>query len=147
MGNMTVALVFVLTLNILMFLSQTAITEINPDGTVFFNCEGSMLKTFDKEQCIGTNYVLDDSGITGELPQSEGAISPTTGNFFTDVVSSIKDWFTTLPGINYLYAMLSAPYNLLKNIGAPGALSFALGTLWYGVTFFLVVSFIWGGRD
>lgn len=147
MGNATISLVFVLTLNVFLFLSQVAIIEMNPDGTIFFNCEGSMLQTFDKNNCQSTNYILDDSDITGELPQSEGAISPTTGNFFTDVVSSIKDWFTTLPGINYMYAMLSAPYNLLKNMGAPAALSFALGTLWYGITFFLLVAFFWGGRD
>lgn len=146
MGNLTSALVFVMFVNVLLFLSQYAMIEMNPDGTVFFNCEGSMLKTFDKNKCVGSTYVLDDSDITGELPSSEGAISPTTGNFFTDIVSSIKDWFTSLPGIKYLYAMLSAPANLLKNMGAPDALSFALGALWYGVTFFLVVEFFWGGR-
>lgn len=146
MGNLTVAFTFVMILNVLLFLSQVAIIELNPDGTVFFNCEGSMLKTYDKNSCSGT-YVLDDSEITNQLPQSEGAISPTTGNFFTDVVSSITDWFTTLPGINYLYAMVSAPYNLLKNMGAPAAIAFALGALWYGLTFFLIVAFIWGGRD
>lgn len=106
-----------------------------------------MLKTFDKNACIGDEYVLDDSAITEGLPSTSGSISPTTGNFFTDVISSIKGWITSIPGINYLYAMLTAPANLFKNMGIPNAAAWALGTLWYGVTFFLVASFIWGGRE
>lgn len=142
MGNTTTALVFVMILNVLMFLGQVAILDMNPTGTVYYNSNGSLLTSFDK----GDNILDSDSAI-GSLPEADGSISPTTGNLFTDTFSSIKNWFTKTTGLNYLYGIISAPYNLLKAMHLPTAFCFALGTLWYAVTLFLIVSFFWGKGD
>lgn len=145
MSNLTTALTFVMILNVLMWFGQVSMLELNEDGTVYFNCEGTMLEMFDKNNCNGT-YELDDSETVSDLPTAEEDISATTGNIFTDMFSSIKDWFNDVTGLNYLYAILKAPYNLLKAIGLPNEIVFGLGALWYAITFFLIIAFFWG-RD
>ena len=61
--GMLFALVFVLTLNIFFFFGQTAVNEINPGGTQFFNYEGSHIARHDQG-----NYTL---------PQDPTTILPT----------------------------------------------------------------------
>lgn len=145
MGNLTTAMVFVLALNVLMFLTQASVQAINPEANIFFTCEGHMLDEFDKNSGSG-EPVLDTENTYNNLPSGEGSVSPTTGNFFTDVFSSAKNWFAKKTGLSYLAGIVSAPYNMLKAMGLPNAFSFAMGTLWYALTFFLIVGFILG-RD
>jgi len=146
MGNLTIALVFVLTINIFFFLAQAAILDLNPDAPIFFTNKGTILDQLDVES--GTS-VLDTDNTLNNLPTGEGSVSPTTGNFFTDMFSSIKNWFVEATGLGYLLSIISAPYNFLKmalsGLGESiNPLIFAIGTLWYGVTLFLVIAFFWG---
>ncbi len=143
MGNLTTALTFVMVLNILMWLSQVAMLDLNPEGTVFYHKEGTLLGEFDKNKGQGTPE-LDDSGLASDLPSAEENISPTTGNIFTDAFSSIKEWFSRTTGINYLYGIIKAPYNVLKAMMLPAEIVYAFGTLWYALTLFLVIAFFWG---
>ena len=137
MSNLTIALVFVLTLNVLMFLGQATIMDINPDfataGVDYYNGTGYLMETIDVED-----------NPENALPEAEGSISPTTGNLFTDMFSSIKGWFTDIKGIRYIRGIVSAPYNMLKVMKLPPSFVVAMGTLWYGITLFLVVAFFWG---
>lgn len=143
MGNLTIALVFVLTLNVLMYMTQVAILDINPNAPQFWTNEGTILENFDKTGGTG-EPVIDSDNVMGDLPAGEGSVSPTTGNLFTDVFSSIKRWVAQKTGIAYITGIVLAPYNILKSMGLPNSFVFAMGSLWYGVTFFLVVSFFWG---
>jgi len=145
MGNLTTALSFVLILNVLMFLVQAAILDLNPDATNFFTNEGTLLSNFDANNNNGT-YVLDTEGVADHLPTAEGSVSPTTGNLFTDMFSSMKTWFAETTGLSYLMGIVSAPYNLLKSMNLPNAFVFAIGSLWYALTLFLLIAFFWG-RD
>lgn len=145
MSNLTTALVFVMALNVIMMLSQVAILDINPDATMFFTQEETILSQFDKNKGVG-DPILDTNGTVGRLPSSVGSVSATTGNLFTDTFTSIKTWIGQKTGLTYLFAIVSAPYNFLKAIHLPNAFSFAIGTLWYAVTLFLLISFIFG-RD
>lgn len=79
------------------------------------------------------------------MPSAESTIDESTGNVFTDSIKSIKKWLLGLPGVNYLYMAVSSPYNLLKGVfhNHP-EMAFALGTVWWGITIFLIISFIWG---
>lgn len=142
--NVTMALIFVMTLNTFMFLSQIATTELNPLGPEFYHCEGSMLESFGN--CDNNGSFINDTELLGQLPGSQGTIGPTDNNVFLDMFASVKNWFITLPGINYLYGMVKAPYNILKALNLPVDFVYALGTLWYAISLFLVISFIWG-RD
>lgn len=143
MTNLTVALVFVLTLNMLMFLSQATILNINPDAPQFWSNKGTLFETLDKNKGVG-DPVLDTDKSTEILPSGESSISPTTGNLFTDIFTSIKSWFAKNTGISYLTSIISAPYNILKAMNLPNSFVFAIGTLWYGITVFLIVAFFWG---
>jgi hypothetical protein len=141
--GLTTALIFVLTVNVLMFLTQAAILDVNPTGTAFYSMEGSILEEFDAPTEDG-EHILDTNDIHSNLPESESSISPTTGNIFTDTFTSIKNWFGDAIGLSYLYSIISAPYNLLKSMQLPNDFVYAVGTLWYAVTLFLVVAFALG---
>ena len=143
MGNLTIAVIFVTILNVLMFLTQASMLQLNPEGLKFYNCEGTFLETYDVNKCSGTP-VLDTSKISDELPTVDGSVSPTTGNLFTDTFTAIKNWFTTK--INFVGQIVSAPYTMLKFAGVPETLRYAIGTLWYVISVFLIMAFFIGDR-
>jgi hypothetical protein len=139
MGNLTISATFVTVLNVLMFLGQAAMLDLNPTGTDFYNCNGSIMNEFGSCE----SYVIDTEGVGGDLPTAEGSISPTTGNLFTDTFSSIKTWISTK--LTFITQILAAPYNLIKAIpGLPEAFVYAMGTLWYIISLIIVVAFLWG---
>jgi len=144
MGNITVAFVFVMFLNVLVFLSQTAMSEVNPASTVFYNFDDSILDNYDTGNA--SNRLIDVDGLTDQLPAGEGSLNPETGNYFTDIFSSIKSWIVDKTGIKYIKAMLLSPYTLIKAMGLPNSFSFAIGVLWYAITLFIAILFFWG-RD
>lgn len=146
MGNLTINMVFVLTVNVLMFLGQIAVYNLNPESAPnYYSNKGTVLENFDKNRGIG-EPVLDTDNAINELPSGEGSVSPTTGNFFTDTFSSIGSWFKQKTGLAYLFGIISAPYNMLKSMNLPNPYCYAIGTLWYGLTLFFVIAFFWG-RD
>lgn len=136
--DLSVAFVFVVILQALMFLVASATADLNPSSQ-FYNPEGSLISRAD-----AGGYVLDTEAILSGFPEGEGSISPTTGNFFTDSFASIKRWFTSLPGINYVYALVMAPYNLLNLMHLPVAFVFGIGTMWYLFAIFITIIFFWG---
>jgi len=146
MANITSALLIVLGINVIMFLAQTAILDLDSEGTSFYNCEGSIIAGFDKNNCTTSLYVLNDDDPKSVLPTGAKSVDPDTGNIFTDAFTGVKTWLLDSTGISYLTNMLSAPTNILKAIGVPSAFSFAIGALWYGITLFLLVAFLFG-RD
>lgn len=143
-SNITMALIFVMTLNCLLWLSQVAIIDLNPSGTEFFHCDGSMLNSFG--ECGANSNYINETQITNQLPSLEGSVSATTGNLFTDLFTATKGWLLNVPGINYMVGMVKAPYVILKSLNLPEAFVYTIGTLWYAITLFLLVAFILG-RD
>ena len=141
MGNTTIAFTFVMLLNVFMWFSQVAMLDMNDGGTVYYNCEGTILENYG--EC--SNHTITNSP-GDDLPSSSSSVSPTQTNWFVDIFNTMLSWIKSVPGINYLYAIISAPYNLLKSIGLPGAVCFGLGALWYGITTVIIIGFI-TGRD
>jgi len=140
MANSTLALIFVVLVNILIWFSQLAMIDLaGDDATNFYNCEGTMIDDFGDCEDYTFNSEVEDN-----LPGSEGTVNPSEGNIFTDIFNNILSWFKTAPGIRYLYAMVTAPYSLLVAIGLPTEICFGLGMLWYIISLFVVVSFLWG---
>lgn len=146
MSNLTSALVIVMMVNVVLFLGQMAVNEISSDGPQFTQCEGSLLGAFDVNNCATSNYSLDDSDPADKLPTGESSVAPDTGNIFTDIFTSARSWVLDSLGLKYVVGILSAPSNFLKALGVPPAFAFAIGALWYGVTLFLLISWIMG-RD
>lgn len=146
MGNLTTALVIVLAINVVLFLAQASMIGINPDASQFYKCEGTMLSTFDKQNCIsGSNYDLNKGVGQDGLPSGSPTIETNTGNIFTDTFNAVRSWLLTSLGLQYLFDLLSAPYTFLQLFGLPAAFAFALSALWYGVTLFLLINWIKGG--
>jgi hypothetical protein len=143
-STLTNALIIVMAINVMLFLGQIAVLETNSEASIVYNCEGSMLGVFSSDGCAGTEYVLSDTDPSGVLPEVEGSVSPETGAVYTDPYTGIKGWLVDSTGLGYLINILSAPSNLLKAIGLPAAFSFAIGGLWYGVTLFLIIAFLFG---
>lgn len=141
--NLTNALMIVLFINLFLFLGQYAVLQINPNAPVNYDIKGSLLCNFESSNCQDLNYTLK-ADVEGDLPSGTTGISPTTGNLFTDIFTSVKSWFADATGLNYVYSILKAPYNLLNAIGLPEMLVFGIGSLWYGITLFLLIAFMWG---
>lgn len=147
--NLTIALVFVLCVNVMMALSQTAVDNLNPDKDVsYYNPEDSLLCNFDNNNCADENYYIDDSQILTKLPTGEQSITPTTGLSLTDTFTTIKAWFNDKAensfGFAFVRNLITAPANFLKATGLPPEFVGLIGLLWYGATIFLIVAFMIG---
>lgn len=143
MGNLTTALVLVLSLNVLFYLADVGMQELNPGGTDFYTGEDSMLEGFAKNSDL-ENPHLDKSGITDTLPTSGSSVETESGFEFSDILVAIRTWVSNAPGIKYIYGIIMAPYNLLSAMNLPQAVRYAIGAFWYGITLFLVVAFFFG---
>jgi len=136
------ALAVILAINVFFFLGQTAIDNINPTGerTQFFDENDAMIGGYN-----AGNYTLNED-VASELPNTEGAVSPETGNWFTDTFQTVKNWFLDTTGLSYLLNLVNALPHFLSAIGLPHKFVFAIGFFWHAFTIFLVVSYI-GGKN
>ena len=64
----------------------------------------------------------------------------------SELFNNILGWFKSAPGIKYIYGVVAAPYNILKCTGLPSRFVAGIGTLWYLVSFLVLIAFLWG-RD
>lgn len=133
------ALVFVLMIDVFIFLGQAAIIDLNPAGTDFYNCENSTLGSVG--DC--TTYTVSQDP-KDQLPGGGTAVDADDGGFFTDIFNSIKEFVLEDLKLNYITRILNGPMNILRALQLPEAFVWSVGTLWYGLTFFLIVSFMWG---
>lgn len=141
MGNLTVSAVFVICLNVIMWLGQASALAINPAGPVYFTAEGSILE----QSTLDPNGVVDSNAFLDELPSSQSSINVNDEtNIFTDIFNNILDWVKSTPGIKYIYSILAAPYNILKIMNLPNQFVWAIGTFWYLASLFIVLAFLWG---
>lgn len=144
MGNLHVLTTFVVLLNVLMWTGGLAMTSINPDGTMCYNIEGSIIE---QNVAQGTNSTVLADQISDDLPSSESAtVTSGTTNIFVDVFSNVLSWFKSAPGVKYVYGVVSAPYNVLKCMNLPDQFVAGIGTFWYMVSFLVLIAFLWG-RD
>jgi len=141
MGNLTIATIFIVTLNVLMFLTQTAMLNINPDGSICYNVEGSVIGETMQGQ---GNMSVSSTSALDDLPGSQGTVTIGDAIGFTDVFNNILGWMKSAPGIRYVYGVVSAPYNVFKCMNLPSEFVVALGTLWYMVSLLILVAFLWG---
>ena len=134
------AVILVLGLNLIMFLVGGAMVDLG--GVNPFNENKNILTKFNAGG-NGTYDLPSDPG--ADLPGGGAtSISPDTGNVFTDTFTSIKTWFVDTSGLGWLLSILQGPKIILQAIGLPAAAAWALAALWYGITLFIIVAFIWG---
>ena len=143
MGNLTIATIFVVFVNVMMFLVQTAVININPDGTMCYSTTGSVI---DETMASQGNLGVSSTSALTDLPGSQGTVTIGDAVGFTDVFNNILSWMKSAPGIKYVYGVVSAPYNILKCMNLPSEFVVAIGTLWYLTSLLILVAFLWG-RD
>jgi hypothetical protein len=134
MNNLLTALIIVLAINGLLWMSQKAVTDLNPEMS-FYNGEGGVLENHNMSS--GTDPYT-------ELPTSGGAVTTDTGNIFIDTFGSLMNWLAQKTGFDTVIQTLKAPYTYLKIMGVPVELANVLGSLWYLVTITLVVLVVTG---
>lgn len=142
--ELTRAIIIVACIDLMLFLGQIAVLDLNPDSTSVFSCKGNFLGIADAYGCQGTSYSLNSSNSGAYLPSTGSSVSPTTGNIFTDSFTTLKNWFVDGTGLGFFYSVLTAPYNFLTAIGLPNAFVFAIGSLWYLINIFLIIGWFMG---
>ena len=139
--GMLTAVMVVLSLNFVMFAVGFGITDLG--GNNPFNYNDNALGEFN----IGNSTNFDvPSDPASSLPGGGStSISPDTGNVFTDMFTSIKEWLINSVGLGWVLNMLTAP-KVLLSLMLPNtpALVWSITALWYGITLFIIVAFIWG---
>lgn len=144
MGNLTIATIFIVTMNVLMWFISIGMININPSGSVCYNLEGSFIQ---KTLIQQGSYSTLNNDILSDLPGTEATITPgSSSSSFTDIFNNILLWFKSAPGIKYVYGVIAAPYNILKCMNLPFEFILGLGTLWYLVSLLVLLAFLWG-RD
>jgi len=137
-----VILLFILSFNILLFLTQTGVNAIAQEEGVtspeFFQYKKTYMGEFETG-----NYTLD-TNIEDKLPSSQAKVEPDTGNIFTDTFSTIKNWFIEKSGLGTVAAWFNAFPLFLEVIKLPREVSFALGFLWHGLMLFLIATLFIG---
>lgn len=147
MGNekLVLTLMIILAVDVLLMLSQVAVTEISntydTGGPNFFDESSSFISRFDQ----GNYTVVTNS--SGIIPDTSDSVSTETGNIFTDSARSIKSWFDkatgpVITGWDYFTSFLTGPTKYLAIAGAPTIFVFTFGAFWYGLTLLLIILLI-----
>lgn len=133
------ALLLILAIDAIFFLGQTAIVNINPDSTLTY-ISAHEISVYD-----AGNRTISTSNSLNNLPSGNPTVDAgSDGGLFVDVFTAIWNFLGTIPGLNILFTILSGFTPFLAAIGLPPEFVFAVGAVWYGTTFFLLVAFITG---
>lgn len=137
MNSLTKTLVFMLVIDLVLFLAQLSIVGINPQADVFY-ANTHLLSQYDKG-----NYTVN-TDITNQLPG--GASVDPESNTFTDIYNTVRGWITTAgQGLTYLIQLVGMPYFVLQAIFPSEGMRpivFAIGAMWVIMTLFLLVSWL-----
>ena len=131
--------IIMISINVILFMVQISSDKINPDSSSLYTYEGSFMQDYDSG-----DYILNQNE-SGIIPTSEGSVSPTTGNLFTDVFASVKNWFSNSLGGKYFTQLLWGIPNILKSLSIPSEIAFALGVFWHTLTVISFIVFLKGG--
>ena len=144
MGNLTVATIFIVAANVLIYMVGFSMASVGGGVTCNTNSGGIISDTL----LMQNNLTVLSNDISTQLPsaQSSPVSSSGTSITFTDIFNNIVTWFKDKTGIGYVYDVVAAPYNILKCMQLPSPFVAAIGTLWYVVSFLILLAFMWG-RD
>jgi hypothetical protein len=138
--KLEIAVAIMIILDVILFLTQTAVINVAAEEKVaypvFYTYKDSVLYSYDEG-----NYTLTND-ISKDLPSAQGAVLPDSGSFFSDLFSSMKNWFLDFPGVKYVVSAITAVPNTLKMMGLPAEVSFALGAIWHVITFVLLIMWL-----
>lgn len=139
--NLLNAVIFVLALNVIMFMVGGAISGLGGTNPFGDNEDDYALSKFNSGNVTNPDI---PSNVSGYLPSGIQGVSPDTGASFTDIFSTITSWFVDKTGLGWVLSILSGPKVILSVMGMPPALAWALAALWYGITLLIIASYIFG---
>jgi len=138
--NLTMALLLVLSLNVVMFFVSQGLVEAG--ATDPFADSDNMLNKFSNGNLTNPSI---PTNLTNYLPDTQAVgIDPEDNNVYTDVFTSIRSWFLDKTGIGWVLGIMDAPKVILVAIGLSASMAWALTALWYGMTLLFIVAFIVG---
>jgi hypothetical protein len=118
-----------------------------PDSPLIYNYNDSRLHDYDK----GNYTVLDADSALEDIPEAANAVSSDSDStsFLTDPFKTIKSWFTGIGsgvarGAKWVFTILGGPTSYLTAFGIPREIVFLIGSIWYAMTFILIVSWMLG---
>ncbi|RKZ03351.1 hypothetical protein DRQ25_17850 [Candidatus Fermentibacteria bacterium] len=136
--NLTNILLIVIGLNFLMFVVGQGLIEVG--GYDPFSLDQNLLQQYNQN---GT-YTLP-SDVADQLPSGEATtISVDTGLSYTDTFTANKVWWLRVPGLGFVASVLSGPALLLGLAHFPPALAWAVASMWYIISLFVLVGYIIG---
>lgn len=142
MGNLTTAFVFVLSINLIMFLAQASVDHLSPESSFdLYNTQGGIIDEYVNTKDIDTINPADG------LPETGVGVDENTGSTFLDPIGTIKKWFIKTLGL--VYNVVKAPFNFLDAIFPEEADDYvqAIGWFWYIISLAVVIVFILRGND
>lgn len=146
MGKFLMAVIVMMSINIVLWLTQASMVEINPSTSVsFFNVSNSPASMYIDDEGELVNRSVNET-LPTEVRGESGGITTTLTSFFTDPISTIKNFFLKTLGFEYILNILRAPYDFLKSAGVPREIALAVAVLWYSFTALLLTLLIIG-RD
>ena len=141
--NLTMALLLVLSLNVIMFFVSSGLIEAGYAYANPFDPKDNFLNKFNAGNT--TSYAVPSENATNLFPDTQAVgIDPEDNNVYTDVFTSIRSWFLYKTGIGWLLGILQAPAVILTAIGLSPATAWAITALWYAITLLFIVSYIFG---
>ena len=140
-------LIFVLAVDILLFMGQMATQTIANDigldyNMSYINTESLAINGVK----LNNDWILNDASIQGNFlgDLTQGVDQDTLG-IFIDPIGTISNWLiNNIPGVKYVLVIVSGPYGYVKALGVPDWFSFSIGAMWYILTLFLIVMLIIG---
>lgn len=134
----------VLAINGALLLGNAAILDTNADAGIFFSCQDSALMKYEQSGCTSGSYILNTTNSINDLPTDVNKVSEETGNIFTDLFSTFKNWFLQATGLHYIINLVGAPYLFLQALQLPALFAFVVGTIWYGFSISVIIGFLRG---
>jgi hypothetical protein len=142
MGNYTMAAVFIILLNVLLFFSAEAMRSVNPSGAVCYHVEGSVI---DGKIYNSGNQTTAQSGVLNDLPGAQEAVTTGSANIFTDIFNSILSSIKSIPGLSFMLSIVKAPSNIFGCLEfLPSAFVAGINVFWYLITFLALLELLWG---
>jgi hypothetical protein len=128
-------LAFVLALQMFMYLATASVTGLGGDYIVSPTAQAHY------SEYEGGNYTIQGD-VIDFIPSSAGSVDEQSGEVFTDSYRTGGSWLTSGKNANFI----TAPTQLMKDLGFGDSVSFAFGVFWYTFMGTLVLyQFLRGG--
>lgn len=142
-STLTTAFIFVLILNVLFVSAQASIININPNSNMICGIDNTLLESYTTGDILNENTTIDSNSFSSSLPDSVADADESSGYGFLDTIASVKNWITGKAEI--FVSLAAAPNNFIRCIpGIPNVWTTIISAMWYSISFFLLIAFIFG---